>query len=605
MHLTRTLTSLAAAVALAVLPDGVNGAEDPEIKELSDGSTVAIFRNTSAPYTWPVPPGVSEVRYLVVGGGGGGGYGGGGGGYALEDTASVQPGSVLIVSVGAGGDGGADGANGIRGCDSSLAGALEVTAKGGGYGGGVNQDGGAGGCGGGGSKNYLGGSCTQGPSGYGGTGGGTSYSGSGAGVTGRNATAKEKMTEGGAGLVSSITGAEVEYGKGGQGQTTSTPATGTAGEDGTGTGGGGSRSGAGAKGGSGVVILRYTLSSDIDLSNATVTVTPTSATHTGEEIDAPSVTVTVNDEVVDPSHYTLVWNPAVLKDVGSYDLTVTAQGAGYTGSKTVPGAFTITEKPVGDDWGYEFALGSDTVRVYTNTASAGFAWTIPSDVTSIRYLVVGGGGGGGGKSQYGGGGGAGGMKDDVLAVASGDQLVIRVGAGGAGATSESVSANGEASSISRNEAALVTVAGGGAGGCGGVGSEGACGGGGAKSQKGGKGILGYWGYKGTSGGGGAGGGGMGSGSLTGDDFYPEGEPTVGIPGEGLSSDITGVPKTYAAGGAGGSLKGPAPAAGADGTGNGGGGAGKNKTDGFKGGDGVVILRYATAQRSRGIMLIFN
>ena len=224
--------------------------------------------------------------------------------------------------------------------------------------------------------------------------------------------------------------------------------------------------------------------------------------------------------------------------------------------------------------------------IYTN-ANETEVFTVPDGVESIDYLVVGGGGGGGGKTEYGGGGGAGGMKEDVLAVTPGDELVVQVGAGGAGATSASVSANGEPSSISRNEVALVTVAGGGAGGCGDVGSEGACGGGGAKSKVGGTGTVGYNGFAGSSSGGGAGGGGMGSGGNS------QGTaPIVGTPGVGLASEITGESVTYAAGGAGGSLRGPAPAAGADGTGNGGGGAKKGQADGFKGGSGVVVIRYA-------------
>ena len=603
MHLTRTLMSLAAAVVSAVSSFAVNGAEDPEIKELSDGSTVAIFRNTSTPYEWTVPSGVTSVRYLVVGGGGSGasggtnmyGAGGGAGGLLAGDALAVS--GTLRITVGAGGEsvagsrsGGSS--NGNQGTDSTVfAGETELLrAYGGGYGGGyvdkARQVGGDGGSGGGGGP--AGGSAASMAGGKGvegqGVDGGASSKADGVAGTG-----------GGLSFVSNITGAPVTYAVGGAGGALATPGAGAAGADGTGNGGAGGSgaSNASGKGGDGIVILRYTLSSDIDLSNATVTVTPTSATHTGEEIDAPTVTVTVDDEVVDPSHYTLAWNPAVLKDVGSYDLTVMAQGAGYTGSKTVPGAFTITEKPVGDDWGYEFALGSDTVRVYTNTASAGFTWTVPSDVTSVRYLVVGGGGGGG----YGGGGG-GYALDGTASVQPGAVLAVSVGAGGAGGADGANGTKGCDSSLSR--ALEVTAKGGGYGG--GVnqdGGAGGCGGGGAKKYSGGSCTQGPSGYGGTGGGSSFSGSGAG---VTGRNSKANEKMAEG--GAGLVSSITGADVEYGKGGQGQTTSTPATGtAGEDGTGTGGGGS--RSGAGAKGGDGVVILRYATAQRSRGIMLIFN
>lgn len=222
-------------------------------------------------------------------------------------------------------------------------------------------------------------------------------------------------------------------------------------------------------------------------------------------------------------------------------------------------------------------------------------FTVPDSVSEIDYLVVGGGGGGGGTVQYGGGGGAGGLAEGKLTVSAGEILLIAVGAGGTGATSSSAAANGEESSVKRGETVLVSMAGGGAGGCNDVGFDGACGGGGAKSKAGGKGTVGHSGYAGSSGGGGAGGGGMGSGGDS------EGTaPTVGTPGVGVVSAITGEDVTYAAGGAGGSTKGPAPAVGAAGTGNGGGGAKKGQTDGLNGGSGIVVIRYAKIEAGQRI-----
>lgn len=61
---------------------------------------------------WKVPPGVSSVRYLVVGGGGGGGNnrgGGGGAGGFLTGTETVTAGSLIDITVGDGGAGGVGG----------------------------------------------------------------------------------------------------------------------------------------------------------------------------------------------------------------------------------------------------------------------------------------------------------------------------------------------------------------------------------------------------------------------------------------------------------------------------------------------------------------
>ena len=579
---------------------------------LAGGDVVRVYTNTSGTIEWTVPSGVTSVRYLVVGGGGGGGYGGGGGGYAIEDTVSVQPGSGLVVSVGAGGGGGADGANGARGRDSSLSGALEVTAEGGGYGGGVDQDGGDGGCGGGGAKNYSGGRCTQGPSGYGGTGGGSSYSGSGAGVTGRNAAAKEKMAEGGAGLVSSITGADVEYGKGGQGQTTSTPATGAAGTDGTGTGGGGSRSSAGAKGGDGVVILRYSPTGGGDEPEPTcdhegTTVTDAAVAATCEATGLTEGShcsncgaVLVAQQVIaalghDWDEGVVTTEPTETTD-GVKTFACQRSGCGATKTETIPATGGDEPEPppvvVGDDWGYELTLaGGDVVRVYTNTAGT-IEWTVPGGVTSVRYLVVGGGGSGasGGVNMYGGGGGAGGLlAGDALAVSG--TLRITVGAGGesvAGSRSGG-SGNGnpgKASTVFAGETELLRAYGGGSGGgyvdkTRQVGGDGGSGGGGgpaggtSASMVGGKGVEGQ---------------GVDGGASSKDDARAGN-------GGGLSfsSNITGTSVTYAVGGAGGELATPgAGADGADGTGNGGaGGSGASNASG-KGGDGVVILRYTPA-----------
>lgn len=65
-----------------------------------DGKEVAlVFTNTVAtaenPLVYPIPSGVTEIRYLVVGGGGAGGssgnaYGGGGGGAGIVNQTEPQ-----------------------------------------------------------------------------------------------------------------------------------------------------------------------------------------------------------------------------------------------------------------------------------------------------------------------------------------------------------------------------------------------------------------------------------------------------------------------------------------------------------------------------------
>ena len=87
-------------------------------------------------------------------------------------------------------------------------------------------------------------------------------------------------------------------------------------------------------------------------------------------------------------------------------------------------------------WGYEIHglgdSGNEVALVFTNTVET-MNWTVPTDVASIRYLVVGGGGGGG--SSYGGGGGAGGFKEgDSYLVSAGQAVEIKVGVGGSSST---------------------------------------------------------------------------------------------------------------------------------------------------------------------------
>jgi hypothetical protein len=229
-----------------------------------------------------VPEGNYTMRYLIAAGGGGSGAGGAGAGGTVDSSISVIPGTTFLISVGAGG------APRTQGTNSSISGT--ITAIGGGYGN-IYGSGGNGGSGGAGFAfgtgdargPQSGGTGTSGQ-GYGGGGSGTGGSqgggGGGASAPGGNGDGTSEVAgNGGAGLLSNITGVGVYYGGGGGGgnvpYNTSVAGTGGAGGGGNGNGysgnngsantGGGAGGGGGgspevpatpgANGGSGVVIL--------------------------------------------------------------------------------------------------------------------------------------------------------------------------------------------------------------------------------------------------------------------------------------------------------------------------------------------------------------
>ena len=252
---------------------------------------------------------------------------------------------------------------------------------------------------------------------------------------------------------------------------------------------------------------------------------------------------------------------------------------------------------------------------------------------NINYLVVAGGGGGG---SYGGGGAGGMLTGTLSSVAIGTVLSIDVGAGGAGGGTGATNSgyfnegvNGLNSSISGTGITTVTSTGGGRGGdnegstaSGRAGSGGS--GGGGSDGNGGALVPNADGGSGTPGQGNSGGngyhndsapapyqyfGGSGGGAGAAGGSASSSGATAG--GNGLPSSITGTQITYAGGGGGVMYnRSTAVSGGTGGGGNGGvwnssatsmsqstagtdglgggGGAGK------KGGDGIVILRYATA-----------
>lgn len=256
-------------------------------------------------------------------------------------------------------------------------------------------------------------------------------------------------------------------------------------------------------------------------------------------------------------------------------------------------------------------VGADTVVTFSTVGSR--TWTVPANVTSLQYLIVGGGGGGG--SDNGGGGGAGGYLAGVsTAVTPGDTALVVVGNGGAGAANASSTASN--GGISRF-ASLIALGGGGGGSIDNTaGADGGSAGGRAANRSGNaeSAIATTSPSQGNNGGGkssgGYGGGGGGGASTAGANG---GSNIGGNGGAGRVSNITGVNVTYAGGGGGGGDSNTAgtggtggggngsrrgdelPTQGVDGLGGGGGAAGGSVAGGLgkRGGSGIVIVSYVT------------
>ena len=261
--------------------------------------------------------------------------------------------------------------------------------------------------------------------------------------------------------------------------------------------------------------------------------------------------------------------------------------------------------------GYKLELEKELVYVFTNTAATGHAMILPSSITSLRYLVVGAGGSGGGR--HGGGGGAGGMLTNNDFKVVGRTLKITVGAGG-----ERVISGGNAGGGKRGgdsvlvNGAIQVCAGGGGGGASQAGEP--------AEESGVGGCTGGASEAGKAGSGGAGAKESGVAGVN---------RQGGKGGDGLESDIIGKSICYAGGGGGANNSSGdkdishCGAGGADGGGRGGyyadGGSGLDGVDGLggggggcgyrgnsnehsgKGGDGVVILRFA---KPKGGVIIF-
>jgi hypothetical protein len=280
-----------------------------------------------------------------------------------------------------------------------------------------------------------------------------------------------------------------------------------------------------------------------------------------------------------------------------------------------------------DAYDVEYDTSGQALRVVYSGATKG--WIPTSDEVSednpqpaINFLVIAGGGGGGG-AGYGGGGGAGGYRssynnetsgggnssETALALNSGTQYTVTVGAAGAAGASGSNSAFSTITCVGGGRGTsfdqIAAASGGSGGGSYSINAPYNVAGSGTANQ----------GFDGNSGAGdnatySSGGGGGGAGSAGNNGGYIFG----GAGGSGVASTITGSSVTRAGGGGagtntgnssgaggsgGGGASGSSPVAGTTNTGSGGGGksGGASPTGGAAGGSGVVILRMATANYS--------
>jgi len=578
-----------------------NGQNYSATTPISGGYTVYWFTAASSATFTTSSYTPSYLTYLVVGGGGGGGGGdssgsgggGGGAGGVLTGILSISASTGYTVTVGTGGAGGTGANFGGQGADTTF-GSIVVSGGGGGGNNFVIGSSGNGSGGGGGWRNLAAGGIVvtptnppqgnaggnalltnAGATGRGGGGGGVmmeGVNGSGNNANAYNATSTAGGT-GGNGMNftmvqgTTIPGAATGYGGGGGGGAYDRPAgltyiggggagalqtgttsvvNGTAGTANTGGGGGGASTGAsagaatGGAGGSGFILLRHLTA---PISNTLASYTIGTGGYTISYVN--NANTVVGSAVV--GGYTVVSFPAT--SLVNQVIPTTANGSTYT-------------------------IASSSTQTYTFTPT--------STMGPVAYLIVGGGGGGG--CRFGGGGGAGGVVYGYATLTNGTAYTITVGAGGAGASTDTTSGvAGTSSSISSSGGGTTTAYGGGGGGSeqtnattGTIGS----GGGGSYAQGatlplssyanpgigfGGQGFNGGYGNNsvgvGRNGGGGGGAGGPGgSGSTTigyasGTASNPETQKdsyAYGTPygGQAIGLSITGTLTAYGGGGGG-------------------------------------------------------
>jgi hypothetical protein len=296
-------------------------------------------------------------------------------------------------------------------------------------------------------------------------------------------------------------------------------------------------------------------------------------------------------------------------DLSSLSGSIIISSGDIDGTSLTASEITDAQNNIGGTWN---TPASGTVHnIHTFTSSGTFAVTGSGNV---EYLVVSGGGAGG--AGEGAGGGAGGLLTNTGHAVTTQSYPVTVGIGGASSTS-TIGANGGNSIFD-----TITSIGGGAGGATfstatSTGGSGGSGGGGVYFGGGaGSGISGQGNNGGSTGGSGGSypSGGGGGASQVGGTPSSNTDATGGYGGNGLQSSITGSTIYYSggggganfgnnlggAGGLGGGSTGASGIQGTDGLGGGGsggsnnGGSTVNPTDG---GDGVVIIKYNSADFS--------
>ena len=308
-----------------------------------------------------------------------------------------------------------------------------------------------------------------------------------------------------------------------------------------------------------------------------------------------STTATTEKEVNKQEESTMTtMKKTLLAAFSAVSLASTANAVDVEAVKTrvMPAGAVATQ--VGEDAGaFTYTLNNGTEQVVVFATVGSHTYTLPPNVDKITYLVVGG-GGSGSCGVRGGGGGAGGFvcKEDV-GVVVGDTLTAKVGDGGAQSGQWSEGNNGSNSTLTGTDLAEVVAYGGGGGKTSAVGGTGGSGGGGATAGRPIDPSQGYPGGAGAGGSSGAGPGGGGAGEPGADGITGSGKG-----GDGRSTMITGKEVYFAGGGrggfgsAGGEGGGGGEGPGEDGTGGGGGGGSYSGWYGYKGGSGIVIIRWA-------------
>ncbi len=596
---------LVASVGIASAPTAT--AADPECGEpVAVGASFQVMCSfTGGPQQWTVPVGATRAQFDVQGGAGGAlGPFKGGGGRAVT-ILDVTAGAVLQVNVGGANDGSPaggfnGGGNGGTGAGNGFGGggASDVRTGGAGLADRVVVAGGGGGGGGGLFAQALGGG-GGGLNGDSGAANGAAGGGAGGNQDGTSgSTTAGNGSEGGAGSNGGGGGGGGGggyYGGAGGGGGVTSPGGGASGGGGSGFTPDGLGMTNGFRTGNGVVIITYppplaTTTSLTSSRNPSAIEEPVTLTAT-----VSAATATPTGSVVFRDGAATLGEPVVLDGTGNAQLTTSALAVGSHAITAAyepadvgfsPSEASLTQQ-VDAVCGAPVVVGASS-RVRCGFGGTTMTWTVPDGMTRVQFDVQG---------AQGGGGGRGGRAVRILDVTPGAVLHVNVGGahgfnGGAPGGSlcfpppfpfcSSQPGGGGASDVRIGGVGLsdrIVVAGGG----GGTPTAGGAGGAGG-------GRRGADGQPGFTVGGGAGRGGSG-----GNQDGTSGSGTLGIGSPGADGVFPLVPP--AGGGGGGYYGGEGGGTRASGSPGGGGGGsgftpdGLGLTQGFRAGNGVVIITY--------------